>query len=302
MVHDLVAVAERTDVTADYLDASLERYSDRLVFEIAERRAALMHPPPLTGSHSAELGAAIANAQQWLRELSHASTVEQEAVIERLHRERDAFLSTFDSAATELREAIAQSRASRWLLRRWAVDRANEIAAARVRGWIEAVASRSEAMHADAVDRYARATQELVDRIQAAGVKIDEDVAVDASYVSPDPQSAAVTVRPPFGWRSLLNAIAGSSDRNAALTEAAVILREAMESGSAQIVNALRDTLLLARRRFEWEIALRLRATADALRRASESARSTQLEGATGIANELNRLDDLAKKVERLRR
>src|SRR5512144_3439195 len=59
MVHDAVALAERDDLTPDIVDAALARFSDRLVFEIDERRTALMRPPALSGSHAAELRASI---------------------------------------------------------------------------------------------------------------------------------------------------------------------------------------------------------------------------------------------------
>ena len=59
LVHDAIAFAERSDLTPEMIDAAVERYADRLIFELDERRAALMRPPALTGSHSAALGLVI---------------------------------------------------------------------------------------------------------------------------------------------------------------------------------------------------------------------------------------------------
>jgi hypothetical protein len=292
MVHDAVAFAERSDLTGEMIDAAVERYADRLVFELDERRAALMRPPALTGSHSAQLGAAIASAQQWLRELAQQSTKEQESLIARLNAERDRFLSRFDLAAARLRKDVEQGVVGRWRLRRWAIERAREIAATRVKEWFAEVKSKAEAMQLEAMGRYAIATHKLVERIRATGVKIEDDAGAPAAAVPASPP-AEVEMRPPFRWSS----IAGSSDRDAALLEASALMREAMESNSAQIVNAFHEALLLARRRFEWEIALRLRAIADSLKRALDAARAAQSEGAQGIANELNRLDELGRRV-----
>ncbi len=292
MVHDAVAFADRNDLTAEMIDAAVERYADRLTFELDERRAALMRPPALTGSHSAELGALIASAQQWLRELAQQSTTEQDGLIARLNAERDRFLSRFDLAAARLRQDIEQAVVGRWRLRALAMERAGEVAAARVREWFAEVKSKAEAMQVEAIGRYAIATRQLVERIRATGVKIEDEGGLAAAAVPASPP-LAVELRLPFRWSSIL----GSSDRNGALAEASALMRDAMENGSAQIVNAYHEALLLARRRFEWEIALRLRAIADSVKRAADAARAAQSEGAQGIANELNRLDELLRRV-----
>ncbi|MGZ4809716.1 MAG: hypothetical protein ACXVIJ_03580 [Thermoanaerobaculia bacterium] len=292
MVHDAIAFVERTDLTSETIDAAIERYADRLIFELDERRAALMRPPALTGSHAAELGAAIASAQLWLKELAQHATAEQESLMTRLNTERQRFLDRFDLAASRLRGDIQQAVAGRWQLRRWALHRASEIAATRVKDWFADVSSRAESMQADAIRRYATATQQLVERIRAAGVKIEDDGGA-VSVAAPALPTMGLEPEVPFGWRSII----GSSDREAVLAEASAQLREAMEKGSAQIVSAFHEALLLARRRFEWEIALRLRAIGDSLDRASAAARSAQAEGAQGIANELNRLDELGRRV-----
>src|SRR6266849_4980489 len=185
MVHDAVAFADRNDLTAEMIDAAVERYADRLTFELDERRAALMRPPALTGSHSAELGALIASAQQWLRELAQQSTTEQDGLIARLNAERDRFLSRFDLAAARLRQDIEQAVVGRWRLRALAMERAGEVAAARVREWFAEVKSKAEAMQVEAIGRYAIATRQLVERIRATGVKIEDEGGLAAAAAVP---------------------------------------------------------------------------------------------------------------------
>jgi len=299
MVHDAVALAERSEATTDLMNAAVERFADRLVFEIDERRAALMRPPALSGSHATRLRNAIADAQQWLRQSSHQSSAEQDAIVDRLKAERDRFLATFDAAAALLRTAVEREGVGRWQLRQAAADHARGIAAAAVREWASEIRPRAAAMHREAVEGYARATQQLIERIRAAGLSVEGELTVDAADMT-QPERAGATIRPPLGWRSMARAVIGSSDRSAALNEAMTVLREAMESGSAQVIDAFRDQLTLARRRIEWEIALQLRATADALKRAADAAHAAQTEGAQGMAAELNRLDDLANRLSKL--
>lgn len=299
MVHDSIAFAERTDA-AELIDAALERFTDRLIFEIDERRAALMRPPALSGSHAAELGTAISNAQLWLRDASHESADDQDALVARVKAERDRFLATFEAAAAELRDAVALTHAGRWELWPRFVERVNETARARVRQWMTAERSKIGSMYREALERYSAANQQLVERIRASGVAIESDIVVESAWNPPELDAASVAANPPLRWRSVLRAVTGSSDRAAMLEEATEILRQAMESGSARIVDAFREALILARRRMEWEVALQLRATADSLKRASDAARSAQSEGAQGIANELNRLDELANRLAKI--
>jgi hypothetical protein len=296
MVHDAVALAERSDATTDLMNAAVERFADRLIFEIDERRSALMRPPALSGSHATVLRNAIADAQQWLRESSHQSTAEQDAIVDRLKAERDRFLATFHAAAALLRTAVEREGVGRWQLRQAAAGHATGIAAAAVREWASEIRPRAAAMHREAVEGYARATQQLIERIRAAGVSVEGELTGDAADIA-HPERTGATMAPPLGWRSMARAVIGSSDRSAAIHEAMSVLREAMESGSAHVVDAFRDALTLARRRIEWEIALQLRATADALKRASDAARAAQSEGAQGMATELNRLDELANRL-----
>ena len=97
------------------------------------------------------------------------------------------------------------------------------------------------------------------------------------------------TVTPPFRWR-----------RPRLHDEAREVYQQALAVGSQQIIDAFHEAMMLSRRRIEWEIALRLRATADALKRAADTARSAQSEGASGIAVELNRLDELSRRLAAL--
>ena len=272
MVHDAVALVERDDVTPDVIDAALTRFTDRLVFEIDERRAALMRPPALSGSHSAELRASIVNAQQWLRDLSTEADVSEE----RLRLSRERFLGNAREAEVEATKD-----------RKKAIAQANDLAVARVREWAAQMAAEVRALHAAAVEKHAAAIHRLAERIREAGVPIEDDIAVDTEFIEPAVEPHRVTL--PFRWR-----------KPPIAEEARDVFQQALAIGSQQVVDAFHEAMTLARRRLEWEIALRLRATADSLKRAAETARIAQGEGAPGIANELNRLDDLSKRLSML--
>ena len=272
MVHDAVALAERGDLTPDIVAAVIGRFSDRLVFEIDERRTALMRPPALSGSHAAELRASIASAQQWLRDLSS----EADASDDPLRVSRERFLGVADGG-----EPIETRN------RKEAIARANDAAMARVRAWSAQMAAEMKALHVGAMNKHAEAIHRLARRIREAGVPIDDDIAVDTSFIEPRVEPQPVT--PPFRWR-----------KPPVADEARDVFRQVVAVGSQQVIDAFHEAMTLARRRLEWEIALRLRATADALKRAADAARAAQSEGASGIANELNRLDDLARRLAQL--
>ena len=272
MVHDAVALAERHDAPLDLIDAAMGRFVERLKFEIEERRTALMRPPALSGSHAAELRASIANAQQWLRDLSGEAD-ESDA---RLTRDREQFLSSME--AIELPETKN---------RQTAIEEANDIAQKKLRQWAATLMEPAKGMHGEIVERHTRAMEALIQRIRASGLSIEGDIVVDTTFVPPVIEIRTVT--PPFRWR-----------RPRVLDEAREVLQSALAIGSQQVIDAFHEILTLPRRRIEWEIALRLRATADALNRAADAAHDAQREGAKGIADELNRLDGLASRLAKL--
>jgi hypothetical protein len=272
IVHDAVALAERADAPPDLMDAALSRYGDRLVFEITERRAALMRPKALSGSHAAEMRAAIQNAQQWLRDIA----AEADGFEQPLREDRERFLATID------RTTLPAGKK-----RRDAIDQANAIAAERVHAWAMSVARRMKALHAETVERHAAAVRSLVERIRQAGVPIEGDLAVETAFVPKaiEPHRVPAT----FKLR-----------RAATEEETMAVFREAMTVGSQRVLDAFHEAVTLSLRRLEWEVALRLRATADALKRAADIAAAAQAEGPQAIANELNRIDDLAKRLGKL--
>ena len=272
MVHDAVALAERSDAPVDLIEAALERFTDRLKFEIEERRTALMRPPALSGSHAAELRTSIGNAQQWLRDLSgEADTSDQ-----RLADERERFLSTIDAIV------LPETKS-----RQTAIEEANDIAQKKLREWAATLIEPAKLMHAEIVERHTRAMETLIERIRGSGLSIEGDIVVDTAFVAPSFDFHTVT--PQFRWR-----------RPRVLDEAREVLQSALAVGSQQVIDAFHEVLTLPRRRIEWEIALRLRATADALKRAADAAHDAQREGARGIADELNRLDGLSSRLAKL--
>lgn len=272
IVHDAVALAERADASPELMDAAISRYGDRLVFEIDERRTALMRPKALSGTHASELRAAILNAQQWLRDVA----ADDDAGEESLREERRRFLATADRV--DLPEVKK---------RRDAIDAANTLAVEQVYAWAKGLASRMKSLHGDAVARQASAVQSVIGRIRAAGVPIEADLAVDATFAPTEIEPYRVT--PPFSLR-----------RSPDDEETRSVFREAVAAGSQRVLDAFHEAVTLSRRRLEWEVALRLRATADSLKRAAEAATAAQAEGAQAIANELNRIDDLAKRLAKL--
>lgn len=272
IVHDAVALAERADASPDLVDAALSRFGDRLVFEIDERRAALMRPKALSGSHAASIRAAIQNAQQWLRDISAEADRFEQPLLE----ERERFLATID------RTRLPGERK-----RRNAIEQANAIAAERVHAWAMSIARRMKVLHAETVERHATAVQSLVERIRQAGVPIEGDLAIDTAFAPKEIEPHRVAA--PFKLR-----------RAATDDETMAVFREAMAVGSQRVLDAFHEAVTLSLRRLEWEVALRLRATADALKRAADTAASAQAEGAQAIANELNRIDDLAKRLAKL--
>ena len=272
VVHDAVALAERSDATPELMDAAIARYADRMIFEIDERRAALMRPKALSGSHAAQMRSAILDAQQWLRDAAS----EADAVEEPLREERERFLAEIND--TSLRPTKN---------RREAIEHANAVAAERVTSWAASMGRRMRALHHAALERYVATLQSLIGKIRAAGVPIENDLPADSSYTAPTFEPH--TVSPPFKWR-----------RPRVGDESRAILHEAATVGSQRVLDAFHEAVTLARRRLEWDVALRLRATADALKRASDVATAAQAEGAHAIANELNRIDELAKRLGKL--
>jgi hypothetical protein len=305
-----LAVRAGADLVRRARVRGVSRLGERLLFDLAEQRDALVRPREESEVRLVHLRAVVADAERSLRDVGALLEAEQRVLARRFDEERDRFLATAVAAArNDLEAAVAASEEPPAALRDLAFTTAQDLARARIDAWLRDVEPRAEALYRQATERFARLTNDLLVRLASSG---EPALGALPRGLPPD---TGLRERRRFQFHELLaltRAGAGAwltshlATRRAAVAaataEAQGYLEHLLETNSARVANDLTERTLESRRRLEAEVRGQLRGLCTTTERALSQAEAVRERGAGAIEGELARLGELRAEVQAVRR
>ncbi len=295
---DLVTKAERRGAAA---------LVERLLHELDEQHAALVHPIEDSRARVEALRRAAAEAERALEDLGHRLTAAEVRLSRLFTEERDRFFNrALPEAERELHGAIRVERGRGPAFRDRAIDHAIDVTKRWLDRWRQEQEPRAEALYRDAVERFVELVNQVRDTLaMVPGLEGLPPLSAEAGFRAKSRvhYTEMLTVAPSSVGNWLLDLVRLRTRRLKAVErDASRYLERLLEVNSARIKNDFLDRVVDSRRLLEKELRSRLRELSASAERALESAREAQAAGAQAVEAELARTRALRSEVKALHR
>jgi GTPase Era involved in 16S rRNA processing len=280
--------------------------SNRILQEIAEQRDAILRPLTESERRIEVIRQSVEDAERSLSDLAYLLSSEEDRLATTLRARMKEFVDrVLPKALAEFREAVARlDEPRKTRLRERVVSLVWEVSERWLERWRMEQQPFAEAEYRRAADRFIALGNEFLGRLQRAGLTgLPAALGPEAGYRTKSRlyYTNLVTYAPLTLASWILDCVrTRQATRRAAERAAAEYLERLLSANTSRIVGELIDQTLESRRRLEAELRAHIRSVYTTAQRALERARTTQAEGSRAIESEIEKLAELALRIENL--
>lgn len=297
---DLSGAAARA-MLARALARGVERLGGKLRAEIDQRTTALQRPPGEAAAKLEALRDDVRRVERALNELSASAVEEQVEVLTQLDRRLDAFLEDTtargrDELATQVRNAGARGQAGR----DFAVTAAQQLVWSLLVEWDQDVKAFAEQTFQASAERLLETAEGLLQKLGATGAPLAlTRRTLELETLLPPglpPVPPAVGPAP----AKLTDMFRAEAQQRAAIDEGMAYLQRVLEAECARMLTAAKASVHTGHQDLQEAAHKPLQELADMSTRVLTRANDRQKLGAEAVRDELGRLDELRRKLDRV--
>ena len=283
-----------------------ERIGRRLERTIERQRTQLAEPLEASERRIAALRTCLTEAERQVSDLQPLFTAQQARLFQRFDERREAFMErAVPEATARLQEVARHTGGSGPRLRRALLARAQEIAEAAVKPWLEAEEAWAEAAYAEAAGRFTGTAADVLERLAGIGAEELVDAAdslrqvtfrVPRRYYFFAADRIALDASP---VRFVTDVVLGLlRQRRVMERQAQRFMVDLLDWNSTRVRGDLDERVHESRQRLQSELVKLLHSVRDAAETSLARVRAARDEGAAGVAGALTMLDAAAAAVQ----